>query len=40
MLKLNNKGLGSAVAIVAMAAIGLASLAFLLMNRRFLKGRP
>jgi spermidine/putrescine transport system permease protein len=39
MLKLNNKGMGSAVAVVAMAVIALASLMFLLTNRRFLRGQ-
>lgn len=40
MLKLNDRGMGSAVAVVAMAAIVLASLAFLMLNRKFLRGRP
>ncbi|MEI4470872.1 ABC transporter permease [Frigidibacter sp. MR17.24] len=37
MLGLDNRPLGAALAVVAMAAVGLLSLAFVLANRRFLK---
>lgn len=39
MLALDNRPLGSALAVSAMAIVGLVSLAFLLINRRFLKVR-
>lgn len=38
MLKQNNKALGSAIAVSAMAIVAVATLVFLLLNRRFLKG--
>jgi spermidine/putrescine transport system permease protein len=38
MLKLNSKALGSALAVSAMAIVALVTLAFLLLNRRFLGG--
>jgi spermidine/putrescine transport system permease protein len=39
MLKLNNKGLGSAIAIMVMLAIVSTSCLFLLMNRRILRNQ-
>jgi spermidine/putrescine transport system permease protein len=38
-LQLNNWPLGAALAIVTMLAVGLVSLAFILLNRRWLRGR-
>ncbi|WP_188781554.1 ABC transporter permease, partial [Gemmobacter aquaticus] len=38
MLKQNDKALGSAIAMTAMAIVALVSVAFLLLNKRFLKG--
>lgn len=40
LLKLNNKALGSAMAVVAMAVVSLAALLFLFLNRRFLRRTP
>lgn len=39
MLKQNDKALGSAIAMTAMAIVALVSVAFLLLNKRFLKGQ-
>ncbi|MFM2355639.1 MAG: hypothetical protein RLZZ528_1375, partial [Pseudomonadota bacterium] len=38
-LKLDNYPLGSALAVTTMAVVGLISIVFLLLNRRFLKGQ-
>ena len=39
MLALDNRPLGSALAVTAMAIVALVSIVFLLFNRRFLKVR-
>jgi spermidine/putrescine transport system permease protein len=39
MLKQNDKAMGSAIAVTAMVIVGLISLAFILLNRRFLRGQ-
>ncbi len=40
MLKADNRPLGSAIAVSAMLAVGIVSMAFLYLNRRYLKGTP
>lgn len=39
-LKLNNAPMGAALAVIAMVAVTVISLIFVLLNRRFVKGRP
>lgn len=39
MLKINDKAMGSAIAVTAMVIVGLVSVIFVLLNRRFIKGQ-